>query len=215
MIENLVREQYGTSVNLLERGGLTEGVIIPSERECIDILRDSLTDKQITHVAEKMRRAVFQIVPQKPFADFENAINLNRWPVQGQTNLTPYIRERFAKMPSSNEIQIGLVEGQARLPSTPLIRFPLKKQEVLYKKSLPEGITVIHPRNYSLLQLNVMLNWECIDMDDWSILEDNSKDRTYFPVGSWCDDQVRFREYFPEPGNHDVRWRSAVMISTT
>ena len=78
MIEQLVREQYGRSVDLLERGRLTEGVIIPTEAECIDILRDSYTDKQITYVQEKIRRPVFQIVPQKLFQDFENALNLNR-----------------------------------------------------------------------------------------------------------------------------------------
>lgn len=208
MISNLVREQFGRSVDLLERGRLTDGVIIPTEAECIDILRDSYIDKQITYIQERIRRPVFQIVPQKPFAEFENAINLNLREGQIETHLTPYIRERFATMPSGAEVQIGFVEGLSGLQSTPLIKFPLSKQEELYKKSLPEGVNVIHPRNYALLQLDGR-----VDVDHWSPLEDNSKDGNSLPGGLWNGDRVYFHGNFPGFENHDARWRSAVMIS--
>ncbi|MEK9166965.1 MAG: hypothetical protein AAB836_01545 [Patescibacteria group bacterium] len=208
MIEQLVREQYGRSVDLLERGRLTEGVIIPTEAECIDILRDSYTDKQITYVQEKIRRPVFQIVPHKPFADFENALNLNRQPGQLETHLTLYIRERFAKMPSSNEAQIGFVEGMARLPGTPLIQFPLPTQRQLYKKTLPKGVNIIHPRNYSLLQLNGR-----VDEEHWAVLEDNLEDETYLPGGRWGFDRPYFNEYNLDAIPEYVRWRASVMVS--
>ncbi len=79
---------------------------------------------------EKIRRPVFQIVPQKLFQDFENALNLNRQAYEREVFLTPYIRERFTKFPSNNEVQIGFVEGMARLPGTPLIQFPLSEQRL-------------------------------------------------------------------------------------
>ena len=48
-------------MDILERGELTEGVIIPPEAECIDILRDTLTDKQITYVQEKCAVQCFKL----------------------------------------------------------------------------------------------------------------------------------------------------------
>ncbi len=207
MIENLVREQYGRSVDLLERGRLIEGVIIPSERDCIELLREQLTDPQISHIQEKIRRPVFQIVPQKPFQDFENALNLNRQADEREAYLTPYIRERFTKLPSNNEVQIGFVEGMPRLPGTSLVQFPFLEQRRLYKKSLLLGVTVIHPRHYSLLQLNGRL-----DVGYWSYLEDNLENDAYLP-GGYSSDQVYFREYNLEGEIHNARWRSAVMVS--
>ncbi len=206
MIESLVREQYGRSVDILERGELTEGVIIPPEAECIDILRDTLTDKQITYVQEKMRRAVFQIVPQRPFWDFENAMNLNLREGEPNTYLDTYVRVRFLKMPSGKEVQIGFVEGSEILPATPLIRFQLSKQEELYKNCLPEGVNVIHPRNYALLQSDLR-----IDVDHFSVLEDNSKDRTRLLGASCGYSQLRFGGYDPGNGGLFARWRSQIM----
>ncbi len=207
MIESLVREQYVRSVDILERGRLTDGVIIPSEAECIDILRDTLTDAQITHIQEKMRRAVFQIVPQKPFVDFMNAMNLLKKPeARLNSHLSPYVSQRFAKMPSNNEVRIGFVEGNVRLPGTALIMFPMVKQEEIYKRSLPEGVSVIHPRNYALLQCD-----RTIDVNHASVLEDNSEDRTYFPGAQWERISVEIVHDIPNDWNKRARWRSQIM----
>lgn len=208
MIESLVREQYGRSVDILERGRLTDGVIIPTEAECIDILRDSLTDVQIKHVQDKMRRRLFQIVPQKPFADFKSALHLNRREDELMLFIDPDIEERLSKMPSSNEVQIGFIEGLGRLPGTPLMRCVLPKQRKFYKKLLPKGVKVIHPRNYVLLQIDGR-----VDIDRWTPLEDKSKDTKRFLGGSCYCTQIGFSVRDPEDDAIYARWRSSVMVA--
>jgi len=211
MIKSLIREQYGRSIDLLERGRLTEGVIIPSERECIELLSEQYTNAQITHIQEKIRRPVFQIVPQKPFTDFESAINLNgRWEVI----IKPYLQERFAKMPSSNEVQIGFIEGKIKPPGISRELFTIQKQAELYKKTLPTGVTVIHPRNYALLQLDGKVD---VTYGHKSPLEDNSNDSDDVPCGYYNVEWVGFDAWpsdsGPASGSSGLTWRASVMLT--
>ncbi len=211
-IERSVTAQHEQRVELLKRGKLDEGVVIPGVQESIDILGDNLSDHQVAEIL-KLQRDFFVIEPGKPFGQYVDGINRNKRPRQIDTYYSPYLQNRFAGMPVGG-LRIGFAEGKAELEGDPnLVGKKLRDQEKLFKAGLSAGVEQIHPRTDALLQLDGMQTGQLVDVNIWSPLEDNSADRNYLPVGNWYNYQVVFDENFPEIEIHFARWRSAVMVS--
>ncbi|MBI4127254.1 hypothetical protein HY463_00940 [Candidatus Peregrinibacteria bacterium] len=213
-LEKGIRDQYEPRVELLKRAKLNDGVKIPSAEESINILGETLTHEQVKAVLG-MERAMFIFEPQKRFKKFVEAIDANKRLGQIDTHYSPYLQNRFAQMPVSNNVRFGFGEGiPTPKPDSNLVGKKLSEQERLFKAGLPTGVEQMHPRTNALQQLNGVLTDELVDVTTWSPLEDNSTtDRTYLPGGAWYGGQVDFAGAVPEDGSPNARWRSAVMVS--
>ncbi|MBI4127298.1 hypothetical protein HY463_01165 [Candidatus Peregrinibacteria bacterium] len=205
-IERMVDDQYEEAVERLKAGKLDGGIEMPSVQECVDTL-GVICDYKLTDYVLKGEKPLFVITSPKLFADYRDAINMNRRPHQGRTRVSRMARRRLSGIPVRN-VGIGFVEGAPTPDGDPhLVWKKLSDQKKLFLESLPDGVTLTDPDVYALLQLDGMRKGEIVDTVTWSPLANNCGDQMILG-GAWHSDWVVFDENMPKTrGSTLARWR--------